>query len=306
MDQDSLCKATLATSFFQSVKSFKQHKKQESDKLKTMKHLKSFQSLIKVPSNVKCELKHGHLLFSGPLGSSFLSFTGRLSLTVGNKSVFDCGKVCLLGDRKQFEHLRPSLVQAKSAENRRDLLLEKAKGLVVVRDCLACSANQVCSTSSAKSTRRAKSADTQSVSSNKLVEKEEIENSNSQTLCLSFKDKSMLETFKKLISNRLHGVRFGFTLYLRVVGVGYRVSYKFQNHRLIFKVGLSHDVEFQLPPSIRVFVLEPTLFCLFGINKNQVTQVGAKIRMIRPPEVYKGKGIRLVEEKIKLIQGKRK
>ena len=211
---------------------------------------------------MKCELKNGHLLFSGPLGSSFLSFTDRLSSTVGNKSVFDCGKLTLVEKRKQLEHLKPSLVREKEAKN----------------------------------------------TSNKeeMVEKEETEDSNSQTLCLSFKDKSMLETFKKLISNRFHGVRFGFTLYLRVVGVGYRVSYKSQNHRLIFKVGLSHDVEFQLPPSIRVFVLEPTLFCLFGINKNQVTQVGAKIRMIKPPEVYKGKGIRLVEEEIKLIQGKRK
>ena len=225
-----------------------------------MKHLKSSQSLIKVPSNVKCELKNGHLLFSGPLGSSFLSFTDRLSSTVGNKSVFDCDKLTLVEDGKQFQHL------------------------LVLRERVS------------KNT------------SNKegMVEREETENSNSQTLCLSFRDKSMLETFKKLISNRFHGVRFGFTLYLRVVGVGYRVSYKSQNHRLIFKVGLSHDVEFQLPPSIRVFVLEPTLFCLFGINKNQVTQVGAKIRMIRPPEVYKGKGIRLVEEEIKLIQGKRK
>ena len=225
-----------------------------------MKHLKSSQSLIKVPSNVRCELKNGHLLFSGPLGSSFLSFTDRLSSTVGNKSVFDCDKLTLVEDGKQFQHL------------------------LVLRERVS------------KNT------------SNKegMVEREETENSNSQTLCLSFRDKSMLETFKKLISNRFHGVRFGFTLYLRVVGVGYRVSYKSQNHRLIFKVGLSHDVEFQLPPSIRVFVLEPTLFCLFGINKNQVTQVGAKIRMIRPPEVYKGKGIRLVEEEIKLIQGKRK
>ena len=225
-----------------------------------MKHLKSSQSLIKVPSNVRCELKNGHLLFSGPLGWSSLSFTDRLSSTVGNRSVFDCGKLTLVEDGKQFQHL------------------------LVLRERVS------------KNT------------SNKegMVEKEETENSNSQTLCLSFRDKSMLETFKKLISNRFHGVRFGFTLYLRVVGVGYRVSYKPQNHRLIFKVGLSHDVEFQLAPSIRVFVLEPTLFCLFGINKNQVTQVGAKIRMIRPPEVYKGKGIRLVEEEIKLKIGKRK
>ena len=239
-----------------------------------MKHLKSSQSLIKVPSNVKCELKNGHLLFSGPLGSSSLSFTDRLSSYefARNKSVFHCGKLTLVENGKQFEHL----------------LIEKAKN--------------------AKNTKQFKFADTQSVSIHKgfMGEKEETENSNSQTLCLSFNSKSMLETFKKLISNRFHGVRFGFTLYLRIVRVGYRVSYKSQNHRLIFKVGLSHDVEFQLPPSIRVFVLEPTLFCLFGINKNQVTQVGAKVRMIRPPEVYKGKGIRLVEEKIKLKVGKRK
>ena len=231
-----------------------------------MKHLKSSQSLIKVPSNVKCELKNGHLLFSGPLGGSFLSFTDRLSSYCfanqgNNKSVFRYGKLTLVEHGKQFQRL---LVKAKSGKH---------------------------------------------TSNNKfapMVEEKETKDSNSQTLCLSFKDKSMLETFKKHISNTFHGVRFGFTLYLRVVGVGYRVSYKSQNHRLIFKVGLSHDVEFQLPPSIRVFVLEPTLFCLFGINKNQVTQVGAKIRMIKPPEVYKGKGIRLVEEKIKLIQGKRK
>lgn len=278
-----------------------------------MKHLKSSQSLIKVPSNVKCELKNGHLLFSGPLGLSFLSFTDRLSSycfatgcegsTEGssNKSVFDYGKLILVEDRKQFEHLL--VVPAAKNTSNKEKMVEKAKGLFVLPTCLT-----VGSTSNAKNTKHLKLADTQSVSSNKegMVEEEETKNSNSQTLCLSFKDKSMLETFKKLISNRFHGVRFGFTLYLRVVGVGYRVSYKSQNHKLIFKVGLSHDVEFQLPPSIRVFVLEPTLFCLFGINKNQVTQVGAKIRMIKPPEVYKGKGIRLVEEKIKLIQGKRK
>ena len=255
-----------------------------------MKHLKSSQSLIKVPSNVKCELKNGHLLFSGPLGLSFLSFTDRLSSTVGSKSVFDYGKLTLVEDRKQFEHLLVSKAFS-NAKNTNTPDATHAKGLLVSK-----------AFSNAKNTRQAKLADTQSVS----TEEEETKNSNNQTLCLSFKDKSMLETFKKLISNRFHGVRFGFTLYLRVVGVGYRVSYKSQNHRLIFKVGLSHDVEFQLPPSIRVFVLEPTLFCLFGINKNQVTQVGAKIRMIRPPEVYKGKGIRLVEEEIKLIQGKRK
>ena len=274
-----------------------------------MNHLKSSQSLIKVPSNVKCELKNGHLLFSGPLGWSFLSFTDRLSSTdptVGNRSVFDCGKLTLVEFGKQFSGLPVETEKVEKNKSNQESLVEEFKSLVVQRDCFATKGRGKNLTSKPKNTRQAKSAYTQSVSNNLLVEKEETRDSNSQTLCLSFKDKSMLETFKKLISNRFHGVRFGFTLYLRVVGVGYRVSYKSQNHRLIFKVGLSHDVEFQLPVSIRVFVLEGTLFCLFGINKNQVYQVGAKIRMIRPPEVYKGKGIRLVEEKIKLKEGKRK
>ena len=267
-----------------------------------MNRLKSSQSLIKVPSNVKCNLKNGHLLFSGPLGWSFLSFTDRLrgEKTVGNKSVFDYGKLTLLENGKQFSGLLAVKANCAKKRENEEGMVEKAKGLVVQSTLVP----RV--TSNAENTRVAKSADTQSVSTNLLVEKEERRDSNSQTLCLSFKDKSMLKTFRKLISNTFHGVRFGFTLYLRVVGVGYRVSYKSQNHKLIFKVGLSHDVEFQLPPSIRVFVLEPTLFCLFGINKNQVTQVGGKIRMIRPPEVYKGKGIRLVSEKIKLKVGKRK
>ena len=206
-----------------------------------MRDPKTFQSQIKVPLSVNCELKNGRLIFYGPLGLSFLSFNRGLN---SQKSIFDSGRLSLVENQKQVRDLNHF--------------------------------------------------------------KEKTESSNNQTLCLSFKDKSILETAKKLISNRFHGVRFGFTIYLRVVGVGYRVSYRPQNHRLVFKVGFSHDVEFQLPSSIRVFILEPTLFCLFGINKSQVYQVAAKVRMIRPPEVYKGKGIRFVEEKVKLIQGKRK
>ena len=221
----------------------------------TMRDSKTFQSQIKVPLNVNCELKDGRLFFYGPLGSSSLSFKATLN---SQKSVFDSGRLSLIENQKQVGDLSHSKELGRGA-----------KGL-----------------------QRARVASQ--------------EGSNDQTLRLSFKDKSILETAKKLTLNRFHGVKFGFTLYLRVVGVGYRVSYRPQNHRLVFKVGFSHDVEFQLPASIRVFILEPTLFCLFGINKDQVGQVAAKIRMIRRPEVYKGKGIRFVEEKVKLIQGKRK
>ena len=58
--------------------------------------------------------------------------------------------------------------------------------------------------------------------------------------------------------------------------------------------------------SIKIFLVDPTLICLFGIDKNQVTQIAAKIRKLRKPSAYKGKGIRLINEKILLKQGKKK
>jgi len=56
-------------------------------------------------------------------------------------------------------------------------------------------------------------------------------------------------------------------------------------------VGLSHQVEFQIPQSIYILVLEPTLICIYGIDKNQVTQLAAKLIHVRPPSHYSGKGI---------------
>ena len=66
------------------------------------------------------------------------------------------------------------------------------------------------------------------------------------------------------------------------------------------------DIVYKIPSSIRVFLLDPTLLCLFGIDKNQITQIAAQIRNLRRPTVYKGKGIRLLNEKILLKAGKRK
>lgn len=79
-----------------------------------------------------------------------------------------------------------------------------------------------------------------------------------------------------------------------------------EEKNLIFKMGYSHDIKYQPPKSVRGFVLEPTLLCIYGIDKNQVAEIANKIRKIRPPENYKGKGIRFVDEKITLLQGKRK
>ena len=124
--------------------------------------------------------------------------------------------------------------------------------------------------------------------------------------CLKIRtlSKSFFYLFKSLLQNKLQGVSRGFLVYLRIVGIGYRAH--IENKTLFLKLGFSHDVLYKIPDSVRIFLLEPTLLCLFGIDKNQITQVAAKIRQLRKPSAYKGKGIRLLNEKIVLKAGKRK
>jgi large subunit ribosomal protein L6 len=111
-----------------------------------------------------------------------------------------------------------------------------------------------------------------------------------------------------IIENKIISTRAGFLVSMRIVGVGYRAEIIKNeiNQILCFKIGLSHDFQYTIPKSIRVFLIEPTLICLYGIDKNQVTQIAAKIRQIKPPSVYKGKGIRLVNEVVVMKPGKRK
>lgn len=75
---------------------------------------------------------------------------------------------------------------------------------------------------------------------------------------------------------------------------------------LFFKVGFSHDFKYICPSSVRVFTKQQTLICIYGIDRNQVSTIAAKIRMIKKPSVYKGKGIIFSDEKITLKHGKRK
>lgn len=124
------------------------------------------------------------------------------------------------------------------------------------------------------------------------------------TLKIRTLSKSFFGLFKNLLQNKLQGVSRGFLVYLRIVGIGYRAH--IENKTLFMKLGYSHDILYKIPESVRIFLLEPTLLCLFGIDKNQITQVAAKIRQLRKPSVYKGKGIRLLNEKIVLKAGKRK
>lgn len=107
-----------------------------------------------------------------------------------------------------------------------------------------------------------------------------------------------------IFRQKIQGVSRGYFVYLKVVGVGYRVF--FYENCLTFKIGFSHFYKMEIPNSIRVFLPEPTLLCFYGIDKNQVTQIAARIKNIKPPSVYKGKGIRLMNDFIRLKEGKKK
>lgn len=115
---------------------------------------------------------------------------------------------------------------------------------------------------------------------------------------------ALVGLLKSLLENKLIGVSRGYLIYLQIVGVGYRVSIK--ENTLFFKLGYSHDITYKLPTGLRVFLQSPTSLCLFGLDKNQLTQIAASIRNLRKPEAYKGKGIRLLNEKLNLKPGKRK
>lgn len=86
-----------------------------------------------------------------------------------------------------------------------------------------------------------------------------------------------------------------YTRYLDLIGVGYKATTRLGTE-LRFKLGFSHDVVFQVPQSVRVFCLKPTVVCCVGTNKTILTQFTAQIRAVKPPEVYKGKGIRYRNE----------
>ena len=107
---------------------------------------------------------------------------------------------------------------------------------------------------------------------------------------------------RALINNMVIGVSSGFEKNLEIVGVGYRAIQK--NNDVEFQLGYSHTILFTPPPSTKVEVVEPTKIRVKGIDKQLVGQVSANIRKLRPPEPYKGKGIRYKDEQILRKAGK--
>ena len=107
---------------------------------------------------------------------------------------------------------------------------------------------------------------------------------------------------RSLLANMVEGVSEGFKKELEVQGVGYRAVLKGKNMEL--QVGFSHTVTIEVPDNITFEVPEPTRIVVSGIDKEQVGQVAADIRRVRPPEPYKGRGIRYVGEYVRRKAGK--
>lgn len=108
---------------------------------------------------------------------------------------------------------------------------------------------------------------------------------------------------RSLVANMVEGVSAGFARNLEIVGVGYRAQLKGQT--LEMAVGYSHPVTIEPPEGIAFEVPAPTQVVVRGIDKQAVGQIAAKIRQVRPPEPYKGKGIRYAGEAVRRKVGKR-
>ncbi|MEX3557126.1 MAG: 50S ribosomal protein L6 [Burkholderia sp.] len=111
-------------------------------------------------------------------------------------------------------------------------------------------------------------------------------------------------TMRAIIANMVHGVTKGFERKLTLVGVGYRAQS--QGDKLNLSLGFSHPVVHQMPEGVKAETPTQTEIVIKGINKQQVGQVAAEVRGYRPPEPYKGKGVRYSDEVVILKETKKK
>jgi large subunit ribosomal protein L6 len=115
---------------------------------------------------------------------------------------------------------------------------------------------------------------------------------------------AMSGTLRQLVNNMVVGVSKGFEKKLSLVGVGYKASVA--GNKLNLAVGYSHPVNVEMPAGITVATATPTEILIKGADRQRVGQIAAEIRAIRPPEPYKGKGIRYADEKITIKETKKK
>jgi large subunit ribosomal protein L6 len=115
---------------------------------------------------------------------------------------------------------------------------------------------------------------------------------------------AMSGTFRALVANMVHGVSKGFERKLALVGTGYRAQA--QGSALNLSLGFSHPVIYKLPDGVKAATPTQTEIVISGTSKQQVGQVAADIRAFRPPEPYKGKGVRYSDETVAIKEVKKK
>jgi len=111
-------------------------------------------------------------------------------------------------------------------------------------------------------------------------------------------------TARNMVSNVVRGVSDGFTINLEINGVGYRAQADAK--MLKMQLGFSHDVEIPIPAGIQIKAVKPTEIEISGADRQRVGQIASEIRSLRPPEPYKGKGIKYSTETIRRKEGKKK
>jgi large subunit ribosomal protein L6 len=116
--------------------------------------------------------------------------------------------------------------------------------------------------------------------------------------------RAMWGTTRALVNNIVTGVSKGFTVTLEINGVGYRAAV--QGNTLNLQLGYSHEIAYPIPGDLKIACERPTVITVSGADRQRVGQVAAEIRAFRPPEPYKGKGIKYSTETIRRKEGKKK
>lgn len=115
---------------------------------------------------------------------------------------------------------------------------------------------------------------------------------------------AMSGTMRQLVSNMLIGVSKGFERKLTLIGVGYKAQA--QGSKLNLTVGYSHPVVIEMPAGVKVETPSPTEVLIKGADRQRIGQIAAEVRAVRPPEPYKGKGIRYADETVVIKETKKK
>jgi len=116
--------------------------------------------------------------------------------------------------------------------------------------------------------------------------------------------RAMWGTTRALLNNMVTGVSKGFSVTLEINGVGYRAAV--QGNTLNLQLGYSHEIHYPIPSDVKIACERPTLITVSGADRQRVGQTAAEIRAYRPPEPYKGKGIKYSTETVRRKEGKKK